>query len=101
MRFGAVPLSIIATSVWLYIIYLGFAFGHPMAFADGQAAFHENATMSARLLSALTLERFGKFILTDVSPAGFDQWFTLLFIALIGCSSGRRLSCDSCLSPAR
>jgi Gpi18-like mannosyltransferase len=36
----AVPLSIVATSgLWLYIIYLGFAFGHPMAFADGQAAF--------------------------------------------------------------
>src|ERR1700681_273310 len=80
----AVPLSIIATSgLWLYIIYLGFAFGHPMAFADGQAAFHENSTMSARLLSALTLEPFSKLNLTDVSPAGLDQWFTLLFIALI------------------
>ncbi len=83
----AVPLSIIATSgLWLYIIYLGFAFGHPMAFADGQAAFHENTTMSARLLSALTLEPFGKLNLTDVRPAGLDQWFTLLFIALIACS---------------
>jgi hypothetical protein len=57
--------------------------------------------MSARLLSALTLERFGKLNLTDVGPAGLDRWFTLLFIALIGCSSGRRLACDSCLSPAR
>jgi Gpi18-like mannosyltransferase len=83
----AVPLSIIATSgLWLYIIYLGFAFGHPMAFADGQAAFHENTTMSARLLSALTLEPFSKLNLTDLSPAGLDQWFTLLFIALIVCS---------------
>ena len=82
-----VPLSIIATSgLWLYSIYLGFAFGHPMAFADGQAAFHENTTMSARLLSALTLEPFSKLNLTDVSPAGLDQWFTLLFIALIVCS---------------
>ena len=80
----AVPLSIIATSgLWLYIIYLGFAFGHPMAFADGQAGFHENTTMSARLLSALTLEPFSKLNLTDASPAGLDQWFTLLFIALI------------------
>src|SRR3984893_14764449 len=83
----AAPLSIIATSgMWLYIIYLGFAFGHPMAFADGQAAFHENTTMSARLLSALTLEPFSKLNLTDLSPAGLDQWFTLLFIALIVCS---------------
>jgi hypothetical protein len=80
----AVPLSIIATSgLWLYIIYLGIAFHHPMAFADGQAAFHENTTMSARLLSALTLEPFGKINLTDFSPAGLDQWFTLIFIALI------------------
>jgi Gpi18-like mannosyltransferase len=80
----AVPLSIIATSgLWLYIIYLGIAFHHPMAFADGQAAFHENTTMSARLLSALTLEPFGKINLTDFSPAGLDQWFTLTFIALI------------------
>jgi Gpi18-like mannosyltransferase len=80
----AVPLSIIATAgLWLYIIYLGFAFGHPLAFADGQAAFHENTTMLARLLSALTLEPFGKINLADISPAGFDQWFTLIFIALI------------------
>jgi Gpi18-like mannosyltransferase len=80
----AVPLSIVATSgLWLYIIYLGLAFGHPMAFADGQAAFHENTTMLARLLSALTLEPFSKINLADISPAGFDQWFTLIFIALI------------------
>ena len=80
----AVPLSIVATSgLWLYMIYLGFAFGHPMAFADGQAAFHHDTTMPARLLSALTLEPFTRLNLTDLSPAGFDQWFTLLFIALI------------------
>jgi hypothetical protein len=80
----SVPLSIVATSgLWLYIIYLGFAFGHPMAFADGQAAFHENTTMSARILSALTLEPFGKINLADISPAGLDQWFMLIFIGLI------------------
>jgi Mannosyltransferase (PIG-V) len=80
----AVPLSIIATSgLWLYIIYLGFALGHPLAFADGQAAFNANTTMSGRLLSALTLQAFGKINLTDISPAGLDQWFTLIFIALI------------------
>jgi hypothetical protein len=80
----AVPLSIIATSgLWLYIIYLGFAFGHPLAFADGQAAFNANTTISARLLSALTLEPFGKINLADISPAGLDQWFTLIFVALI------------------
>jgi hypothetical protein len=80
----AVPLSIIAIAgLWLYIAYLGFVFGHPMAFADGQAAFHENTTLPARLLSALMLEPFGKMDLTDMRPAGFDQWFTLIFIALI------------------
>lgn len=83
----AVPLSIIATSgLWLYILYLGYAFHHPMAFADGQAAFHENTTMLARLFSALTLQPFGKINLTDLSPAGLDQWFTLIFIGLIGCA---------------
>jgi Gpi18-like mannosyltransferase len=80
----AVPLSIVATSgLWLYVIYLGLAFGHPMAFAEGQAAFHENTTLPARLLSALALEPFGKINLIDLSPACLDQWFTLMFIALI------------------
>jgi Gpi18-like mannosyltransferase len=80
----AVPLSIIATSgLWLYMIYLGIAFRHPLAFVDGQAAFHEHTTMLTRLSSALTLEPFGKINLADMSPAGLDQWFTLIFIALI------------------
>jgi Gpi18-like mannosyltransferase len=80
----AVPLSIVAASgLWLYVIYLGLAFGHPMAFAEGQAAFHENTTLPARLLSALALEPFGKINLIDLSPAYLDQWFTLMFIALI------------------
>lgn len=80
----AVPLSVIATSgLWLYMIYLGFAFHRPMAFSEGQAAFHENTTMSARLVSALMLEPFGKINLIDMSPAGLGQWFTLIFIALI------------------
>jgi hypothetical protein len=39
--------------------------------------------MLARILSALTLEPFGKINLTDGSPAGFDQWFTPIFIGLI------------------
>jgi len=101
----AVPLSIIATSgLWLYIIYLGITFHHPMAFVDGQAAFHENTSMSARLLSALMLEPFGKINLTDISPAGLDQWFTLIFIALIlwswfaGISRGMTLFAASLLA---
>lgn len=80
----AVPLAVVATSgLWLYAIYLGVAFHHPMAFAEGQAAFHENTSMSARLVSALTLGPFRKINLADISPSGLDQWFALLFVALI------------------
>ncbi len=80
----AIPLSILATAgLWLYALYLGLAFGHPLAFADGQAAFHQNTTLMARLLSALTLQPLGTINLTDISPAGFDQWFTLICIVLI------------------
>jgi hypothetical protein len=80
----AVPLAIIATSgLWLYMIYLGVAFGNPMAFADGQAAFHENTSMPSRLIAALKLEPLRKLNLTDMSPAGLDQWFTLIFVGLI------------------
>jgi hypothetical protein len=39
--------------------------------------------MPARLASALLLEPFRKINLIDLSPAGLDQWFTLIFIALI------------------
>jgi hypothetical protein len=80
----AAPLAMVASSgLWLYMIYLGVAFGHPMAFSDGQAAFHHGTTMPARLASALLLEPFRKINLMDLSPAGLDQWFTLTFIALI------------------
>ncbi len=80
----AIPLSILATAgLWLYALYLGLAFAHPLAFAEGQAAFHENTTLMARLLSALTLQPLGRINLADSSPAGLDQWFTLICIALI------------------
>jgi hypothetical protein len=80
----AIPLSILATAgLSLYALYLGLAFGHPLAFADGQAAFHENTTLMARLVSALTLQPLGRIDLADISPAGLDQWFTLICIALI------------------
>ena len=80
----AVPLSVISLSgLLLFALYLGLTFGHPLAFADGQAAFHENTTLLARLSSAWTLQPFGRLNLADISPAGLDQWFTLIFIALI------------------
>ena len=80
----AIPLAILASAgLWLYALYLGLAFGHPLAFADGQAAFHESTTLMARLASALTLQPLGRINLTDISPAGLDQWFALICIALI------------------
>ena len=80
----AVPLALIATAgLWLYMIYLAVTFGHPMAFADAQAAFHENTSMPARLVSALLLEPLRNITLADMSPAGLDRWFTLIFMALI------------------
>ena len=80
----AIPLSILATAgLWLYALYLGLAFGHPLVFADGQAAFHESTTLMARLASALSLQPLGRINLADISPAGLDQWFTLICITLI------------------
>jgi Gpi18-like mannosyltransferase len=80
----AAPLAIIATSgLWLYMAYLGATFGNAMAFSDGQAAFHENTSMPTRIVSALLLEPLRNINLTDMSPAGLDQWFTLIFIGLI------------------
>ncbi|WP_294935264.1 mannosyltransferase family protein [Tardiphaga sp.] len=80
----AVPLAIIATSgLWLYMAYLSATFGNPMAFSDGQAAFHENTSMLTRIVSALLLEPLRNINLADMSPAGLDQWFTLIFIGLI------------------
>lgn len=80
----AVPLAMVATSgLWLYMIYLGVMFGNPMAFSDGQTAFHEHTSMLARVVSALKLEPLRNINLADLSPAGLDQWFTLIFVGLI------------------
>ena len=80
----AVPLSIVATAgLWLFSLYLGLTFGHPLAFAEGQAAFQGNTTSVTRLLSALTLQPFGRMDPSNISPAGLDQWFVLLGVALI------------------
>jgi Mannosyltransferase (PIG-V) len=79
-----VPLSVLATSgLWLYMLYLGLAFGHPLAFSDAQMAFHEGTTMLTRLIAALTLQPFLKLNLADPSPAGLDQWFFLIALALL------------------
>ena len=78
------PCVVLATSgIWLFMIYLWSQFGDPLIFAEGQAAFHRETTLAARLVAALKLEPFTRMILNDWNPWGQDSWFTLLFIALI------------------
>lgn len=78
------PCVLLATSgLWLFMIYLWSQFGDPLVFADGQAAFHRETTLAARLVAALKLEPFTRMFLNDWNPWGQDSWFTLLFIVLI------------------
>jgi hypothetical protein len=80
----ALPLAIVASSgLWLYALYLGIAFGQPLAFAEVQSAFHEHTSMAARFIAAVTLQPFWKLNLSDPSPAGLDQWLVLIALALI------------------
>ena len=79
------PCVLLATSgIWLFMVYLWSAFGDPLAFADGQTAFHQGTTLLARLIAALKFEPFTRMILNDWNPWGQDSWFTLLFVVLIG-----------------
>jgi 4-amino-4-deoxy-L-arabinose transferase-like glycosyltransferase len=81
---AVVPCLLIATSgLWLFIIYLWYAFGDPLVFSEGQTAFHLGTTMLARFIAALQFEPFTRMILNDWNPWGQDSWFTLLFIVLI------------------
>jgi Gpi18-like mannosyltransferase len=82
------PCVVLATSgIWLFMIYLWSQFGDPFVFADGQAAFHRETTLVARLIAALKFEPFTRMILNDWNPWGQDSWLTLLYIVLIivGC----------------
>jgi hypothetical protein len=63
-----------ASGLLIYMAYLGIAFGHPLAFATGQAGWYDR-TLLARFLSALTLEPFQH---ASIRTAG---WF-LCFLAL-------------------
>jgi 4-amino-4-deoxy-L-arabinose transferase-like glycosyltransferase len=81
------PCILVATSgLWLFMIYLWSSFGGPLAFSEGQTAFHEGTSMVTRLIAALKLEPFTRMILNDWNPWGQDSWFTLLFIGLIALS---------------
>jgi Gpi18-like mannosyltransferase len=80
----ALPLAIVASAgLGLYILFLGFAFGHPLAFADVQAAFHEQTSMATRLIAAVTLQPLLALNLSDPSPAGLDHWIVLIALVLI------------------
>jgi hypothetical protein len=79
-----IPGLLIATSgLWLFMIYLWYAFGDPLVFSQGQIAFHQGTTLLTRLAAALQFEPFTRMILNDWNPWGQDSWFTLLFIVLI------------------
>ena len=79
-----IPCVLVATSgLWLFMIYLWRAFGDPLVFSEGQAAYHQGTTLVARLIAALEFEPFTRMILNDWNPWGLDSWFTLLFIVLI------------------
>jgi hypothetical protein len=79
-----IPCVLIATSgLWLFMIYLWYAFGDPLVFAKGQAGFHLGTPLVPRLVAALKFEPFAQLILNDWNPWGQASWLTLLFIVLI------------------
>ncbi len=93
----AISCVVIATSgLWSYMIYLGAAFGHPLAFADGQAAWHGSTSLGSRLVSGLILQPFWHLRFTDFTPPGLDQWFFILFLVL-SALAWRRLSSSQSL----
>lgn len=83
-------MAIASAGLWLYMLYLGLAFGHPFAFADAQAAFHAGTSLGSRLIGALTLQPFLHLSVTDFSPSGLDQWVFILLVVLT-MSGWRRL----------
>lgn len=79
-----IPCILLATSgLWLFMIYLWSAFGDPLVFVEGQAAYHPGTTLVTRMMAALKFEPFTRMILNDWNPWGLDSWFTLSFIVLI------------------
>jgi hypothetical protein len=78
----AIPcLAVASAGVWLYMIYLGAGFGHPLALSEAQSAWHGVTSPGERLFGALTLQPLLHFRFTDFSPAGLDQWFFVLLLA--------------------
>jgi len=79
-----VPLALLASAgLWLFMIYLGVAFGRPLLLSEAQAAFQGGTTLPQRIVAALTLQPLLKLTtLTEISPTGLDHWIFLLTIAL-------------------
>jgi hypothetical protein len=88
--YALVCMAIASAGLWIYMLYLELAFGHPFAFADAQAAFNGDTPLTSRLTAALTLQPFLRLRFTDFSPAGLDQWFFILLL-LLTLSAWRRL----------
>ncbi|MGA2892216.1 MAG: glycosyltransferase family 39 protein [Xanthobacteraceae bacterium] len=82
-------MALASAGLVIYMIYLGTAFGHPLAFADAQAAFHGETSLGGRLFAALTLQPFLHLRFDDFSPAGLDQWIFILLLALTLAGSRR------------
>jgi len=81
----AIPCTVLATSgLWMYMIYLGITFGHPLAFVDAVAAWNGHPSLGSRLIAALTLQPLWRPRFADFSVAGMDQWFFILFLVLTG-----------------
>ena len=79
-----IPGVLVATSgLWLFMIYLWYSFGDPLALSEGQMGFHLGTPLVPRVISALKFEPFTQMILNDWNPWGQANWFTLLFIVLI------------------
>ena len=89
--YAIVGVAIASSGLWIYMLYLEMAFGHPLAFADAQAAFNGDRSLGTRLVAALTLQPVLRLRFTDFSPAGLDQWFFILLL-LLTVAAWRRLS---------
>jgi Mannosyltransferase (PIG-V) len=70
-----------ASGLLAYMAYLGIEFGHPLAFATGQSAWHPG-TLRERFVAAVTLDPFRH------SSFRYGGWF-LTFLALTICSFRR------------
>ena len=80
--YGAPMAALALAGLALFMLYQQRAFGDALAFSHAQAGFHDGTQQIDRLAAALRLEPFARWRFADVSPAGLDQWFFLMFAAL-------------------